>query len=180
MPGFLTRARVVRNGVSQTLGGQSAERVGIRYAIRTTSAALASFSVCRALHIANPIWAIVSSVVVLLPSHRASVRTAGLRVIANMVGAGVGVAIAAIGLSMIPALVVGLFGVVGLCRLLAIDTATRSANVALVIVSLKEPGSVLGSSEIRILQVMLGCAIAFLVSLIAARIEGRDERVRGS
>jgi uncharacterized membrane protein YgaE (UPF0421/DUF939 family) len=165
----LQRVIELRDRWSQRLGAQSSGQIGLSYALRTTCAALASWFVCRALGI-PPIWAMVSSVVVILPSHKASVASAALRVIANLVGAGVGIAIAAIGLPAVAALVLGLLLVAALCRLLAIDGAARSASVGFLIVSLRGE-SVLGSSETRIAQVALGCAIAFVITLIAARIE---------
>jgi uncharacterized membrane protein YccC len=171
MSGTLRRVVELRDRWSKRLGAQSSGQIGLSYALRTTCAALASLFVCRALGIA-PIWAMVSSVVVILPSHKASVASAALRVIANLVGAAVGIAIAALGLPAVAALVLGLLLVAALCRLLAIDGAARSASVGFLIVSLRgEPASVIGTSEIRILQVALGCAIAFVITLIAARIE---------
>jgi uncharacterized membrane protein YgaE (UPF0421/DUF939 family) len=129
------------------------------------------------LHIANPIWAVVSATVVILPGHRASVASAALRVIANLVGAGVGIAISALGLPAIAALGLGLLVVATVCRALAIDSAARSASVGFIIVALGKPGSAIGSSEMRIFLVMIGCVVAFLVTLIAARIENRRARV---
>ncbi len=170
---LLDRIRERRDRFAALLGAQASGKVGLSYAARTTAAALASLLACRALHVPNPIWAVVSSVVVILPSHRASVASAALRVIANLVGAGVGVAIAEVRLPPVAAVLVGLVVVAGLCRLLAIDGAARSASVGLIIVSLREPGGVVPSSEMRILQVVLGCSIAFVITLAAAWIERR-------
>jgi uncharacterized membrane protein YgaE (UPF0421/DUF939 family) len=167
----LDRLVQARDRVSTALGARTAGTIGASYALRTTAAALASFLVCRALAVANPIWAIVSSVVVILPSHRASVASAALRVIANLVGAAVGVAIAATELPAPAAIALGLLAVAALCRLLAIDGAARSASVSLIIVLLRNPGGVLGSSEMRVVQVLLGCAVALAVTLVASGIE---------
>src|SRR5262249_16077486 len=147
-------------------------------ALRTSSAALSSLLLCRALAITNPIWTVVSAVGVILPSHTASVASAALRVIANLVGVGVGVAISPLGPSPMPTLIVGLILVVGLCRLLGIDAAARSASVALIIVALRQPG-LAKSPEIRIAQVLLGCAIAFTVTLIASGIERTVDKIKG-
>src|SRR5262249_48930613 len=118
-----------------------------------------------------PIWAVVSAVVVILPEPHASVKSAALRVIANLVGASTGAALAAFHLPTTASLVVGLLLVAGLCRLLGIDAAARSASVALIIVSLRQSGGVWVSSETRVALVMLGCLTAFAVTLMAAFLE---------
>jgi uncharacterized membrane protein YgaE (UPF0421/DUF939 family) len=163
--------RGLKARISSLLGTESAPRVGFSYALRTTTAAVLSLAVCQLLRIENPIWAVVSSVVVILPEVHASVSSAALRVIANLVGATVGVAIAVLGLPAFPSLVIGLAAVVGACRLLGIDMAARTASVAVVIVLLRAPGAVLGSSEVRVLLVILGCGVALAVTIVAAGIE---------
>jgi uncharacterized membrane protein YccC len=169
------RLRALRDRASAALGARASGVIGPSYALRTTAAAIASLLAARALGVANPIWAIVSSVVVILPGHGASVASAALRVIANLVGAAVGIGIAAIGMPPLPSIAIGLLLVAVLCRLLAIDGAARSASVSLLIVLSRPPGSVVDVSEIRVLQVLLGCAVAFVVTLVAAAIE----RARG-
>jgi uncharacterized membrane protein YgaE (UPF0421/DUF939 family) len=170
-PTRFERVRAWRDRASTLLGARTTGTIGPSYALRTTCAAMASLLVARLLHVENPVWAIVSSVVVILPGHRASVTSAALRVIANMVGAAAGIGIAAIGLPSPAAIALGLLLVSALCRLLAIDGAARSASVSLIIVLLRDPTGVIGSSEVRVLQVMLGCAVAFVVTLAAAAIE---------
>jgi len=138
-----------------------------------TLSATASLWVTRLLDIANPIWAVVSAVVVILPEVSASVASAGLRVAANLIGAGVGVGIAALALPTIPSLLMGLVLVAGLCRWLRLDAAARSAGVALVIVLLRDESGVLGSSETRVLLVAIGCIVALAVTVVVGQIETR-------
>jgi hypothetical protein len=69
------------------------------------------------------------------------------------------------------ALLVGLVAVALACRLAGLDGAVRSAGVALVIVLLRDEHETLGSSETRVLLVMLGCVIALAVTLCGAYIE---------
>jgi uncharacterized membrane protein YgaE (UPF0421/DUF939 family) len=160
------RARFARR-----LGAQAGARIGASYIVRVTVAAIASLEVTRALGIANPIWAVVSAIVVIMPEVTASAATAGLRVIANLIGAGTGIGIAALDLPMIPSLVAGLVAVAGLCRLVGLDAAARTAGVALVIVLLRDSHGVLGSSEVRVLLVVLGCAVALVVTLAIGQLE---------
>jgi uncharacterized membrane protein YgaE (UPF0421/DUF939 family) len=160
-----------RARLQRLLGAQAGMRIGASYVLRTLIAASTSLEVSRALHIANPIWAVVSSVVVIMPEVHASVASAALRVVANLIGAGVGVAIAALSLPTLPSLLAGMAAVAGLCRLLGLDAAARSANVALLIVLLRDAHAVIGSSETRVLLVALGCAVALAVTIVAAQVE---------
>jgi uncharacterized membrane protein YgaE (UPF0421/DUF939 family) len=162
-----------RTRLTRALGAQAGTRIGASYVIRTTLAATASLVVSRMLHIANPIWAVVSSVVVIMPEVHTSVASAAWRVVANLIGAGVGVGIALLALPSIPSLVMGLLVVAALCRLTGLDGAARSASVALVIVLLREhtAQTVLGSSETRVVLVLLGCVVALVVTIVAAQLE---------
>jgi uncharacterized membrane protein YgaE (UPF0421/DUF939 family) len=169
----LSRLRAERDRLSGFLGAQASGRIGPSYALRTVRAALASFAICHLLGVSSPIWSVVSAVVCIMPTHQASVASAGLRVIANLLGSAVGLAVSALGLSPLPSIAIGLPAVAALASLLAIDGAARSASVALVIVSLPGGSSVAGLSERRVAQVMLGCAIAFCITVIGAAIERR-------
>jgi uncharacterized membrane protein YgaE (UPF0421/DUF939 family) len=161
----------LKERISALMATQAAPRIDLSYALRTTGAAVASLLLCHLLHIQTPIWAVVSSVVVILPEMHASIYSAGVRVVANLVGATVGVAIAAIGMPPLPSLVSGLLGVAGACRLLGIDVAARTASVAVVIVLLRLPGAELGTSEMRVVLVMIGCLVGLAVTIVAAGIQ---------
>jgi uncharacterized membrane protein YgaE (UPF0421/DUF939 family) len=161
----------LRARFNRLLGPPPTAPIGLGYALRTTSAALASLAISHLLRIANPIWAVVSAVVVILPEVHASVKSAALRVTANAVGAGVGLTVGALAWPTPISLAVGLGAVAGLCRLMGIDAAARAASVAVVIVLLRDPRGVLGSSETRVLLVLLGCAVALAVTVAGAGIE---------
>jgi uncharacterized membrane protein YgaE (UPF0421/DUF939 family) len=161
----------LKDRIAALIASQAAPRIGLSYALRTTGAAAASLLLCHLLHIETPIWAVVSSIVVILPEVRASIFSAGLRVVANLIGATVGVAIAALGLPPLASLVSGLLGVAGACRLLGIDVAARTASVAVVIVLLRLPGQELGTSEMRVVLVLLGCGVGLAVTIVAAALE---------
>jgi uncharacterized membrane protein YccC len=168
---MIPELRTLKDRLPELLRAPSEPRVGLGYALRTTTAAVLSVLLCRQLGIENPIWAVVSSVVVILPEVHASVSSAALRVIANLVGVTVGVAIDVCALPTIPSLILGLLAVAGACRLLRIDATARTAGVAVVIVLLRMPGAALGSSETRVVLVLLGCIIGLVVTIVAARIE---------
>jgi uncharacterized membrane protein YgaE (UPF0421/DUF939 family) len=132
------------------------------------------------LHLAEPIWAVVSAVVVILPEVRGSMASASLRVIANLVGAGVGLLVSFLGWPSLPSLALGLPTTALSCRIIGVDTAARTASVALVIVLLKDPLGVRSSSEARVGLVMLGCAVALLVTALLSAIEKGIARARGT
>lgn len=161
----------LKDRIAALIAEQAGPRIGLSYVLRTTGAAAACLLLCRALHIDTPIWAVVSSVVVILPEIHSSIYSAGVRVVANLIGATVGVGIAALGLPPLPALVSGLLGVAGACRLLGIDATARTASVAVVIVLLRLPGAELGVSEMRVVLVLLGCVVGLAVTIVAAGIE---------
>jgi uncharacterized membrane protein YgaE (UPF0421/DUF939 family) len=99
------------------------------------------------------------------------VTATSLRVVANFIGAGVGALLAVHAPSYpLPALVVGLFLVAFACRLLGIDAASRSASVALVIVLLRS-SDVLDTSKTRVLGVLLGCAVALVVTGVVSIVQ---------
>jgi hypothetical protein len=75
-----------RTRFAEMLGARTM-RIGPSYVARITVAAGACLAVARLLHIANPIWAVVSAVVVIFPEVKNSVSSAALRVVANFIGA---------------------------------------------------------------------------------------------
>jgi uncharacterized membrane protein YgaE (UPF0421/DUF939 family) len=161
-----------RRRLGELLAAQPSPPIGLSYAIRTASAGALALLSHRLLGSQAGIWAVVSAVVVIQPDHRASVAAAALRVVANIVGAGVGLLVGELlGAHQIVALVVGLLIVAFLCRKLRLDAAARTASVSLAIVLLKDPTGVLGSSETRLIGVVAGCAVALVVTMAAAQIE---------
>jgi uncharacterized membrane protein YgaE (UPF0421/DUF939 family) len=72
--------------------------------------------------------------------------------------------------------VVGMVLVAGLCRLLRLDAAARSASVSAAIVLLRGSDRFLGSVTTRVLGVFIGCGIALAVTAIAAGIDSARRR----
>ncbi|HVY60978.1 MAG TPA: FUSC family protein [Planctomycetota bacterium] len=154
------------------LGTRTSPPVGVSYAVRTSLAAAIGYASRHVVGEHLAMWTVISAVVVIQPEHRASASAAVQRVIANVLGAVVGAAAAVlIPIHPIVALVAGLCVVAALCRALGMDVAARSASVCVVIVLLRDPGGVLGSSETRVAGVLLGCAVALAVTLAAVGVE---------
>jgi uncharacterized membrane protein YgaE (UPF0421/DUF939 family) len=145
--------------------------VGWSYAARTASAGALALLASPLFNPQTGIWAIVSAVVVIQPEVRASFGAAVLRVLANVVGASAGAAVGFfLGGYPVAAIVVGMLLVAGLCRLLRLDAAARSASVSAAIVLLHGSERFLGSVETRVLGVFIGCAIALVVTAVAVGI----------
>jgi uncharacterized membrane protein YgaE (UPF0421/DUF939 family) len=146
--------------------------IGASYALRTASAAAIAYVGCGFFGAQVGIWAVVSAVVVIMPEVRASVGSAALRSSANVVGAAVGTVVGiAIGAYQLLALILAILLVALFCRILRIDAAARAGSVSAAIVLLKDPSGVLGSSEMRVAGVLLGCFVALIVTMAAALIE---------
>jgi uncharacterized membrane protein YgaE (UPF0421/DUF939 family) len=164
-------ARDLRSRLSGLFGLQPGPRVDASFVARTTAAAVFTLLISARLHVVNPIWAVVSAVVVILPEVRASVSSAAIRVIANLVGAGTGFVVSLLHLAPVSSLLLALPVAAILCRVARIDPAARTASVAVAIVLLKDPFDVKVSSEARVGLVVLGCSIALAVTLLAAPVE---------
>jgi uncharacterized membrane protein YgaE (UPF0421/DUF939 family) len=164
-----------RGRLATLLGTDPGPPIGPSYALRVVSSAVISLLLCRSLGL-YPIWAVVSATVVIQPDVRASVSATSLRVLANFVGAGVGALLAVLAWDeTIVVLVIGLLVVALICRLIGIDAAARSASVAFVVVHLKDPASVVDTSRTRVLGVLLGCAVALVVTGVVVVAERRKK-----
>jgi uncharacterized membrane protein YgaE (UPF0421/DUF939 family) len=169
-----------RSRLERLLGAPASPRVGPSFVVRTAGAALATLLLCQWLRLESPIWAVVSAVVVILPEVQASVSSAALRVVANLIGAGTGLLISQLGLPSLPSLPTGLLAAALACRIAGVDAAARTACVAVVIVLLKDPVHVRVSSEARVWLVVIGCAVALSVTVVVSQVEQAVGRRRGA
>jgi len=112
------------------------------------------------------IWAIISSILALQPGWSQSVVTSVIRIIATTVGAGVALSVSFIHLHPELQLIVSLVIVVFVCELLRLDTALRTACVAVIIVLTVNPEHVLTTGKDRFFATILGCLMALLVQLV--------------
>jgi uncharacterized membrane protein YgaE (UPF0421/DUF939 family) len=112
------------------------------------------------------IWALISSILALQPGWSQSVVTSVIRIIATTVGAGVALMVSWIHFQPEFQLIVSLVIVVFVCELLRLDTALRTACVAVIIVLSANVGHVLTSGTQRFLATIIGCLMALLVQLV--------------
>ncbi|WP_051283875.1 FUSC family protein [Desulforegula conservatrix] len=119
-------------------------------------------------------WSIISVLLVLAPDHSDSNRLAMDRMKANVIGSVVGL-LAFLFLEHVPVLVVLCIAVIVnilICYMLGLESATRSALAALVIVLIQEKErSSWASGFERMGCVIVGCLIAIIITYIFSRFE---------
>jgi uncharacterized membrane protein YgaE (UPF0421/DUF939 family) len=110
-------------------------------------------------------WAAVSAVLVLQPGFRRSLASSAIRVIANLLGAGIGVAVALSVPDRTVAVCIALTLIIFACEILKLDAGVRSACASVLIVSIgSEPIAERGIE--RSSAVAIGCGMALLLQLI--------------
>jgi uncharacterized membrane protein YgaE (UPF0421/DUF939 family) len=121
-------------------------------------------------------WAIVSSLLVLIPDVKQSVATALARVSANVVGALTGLAVAKLWNEQPPAIILAIVLTSYACHILRLDLGLRTACVAVVIIMTAHPGEVVMSSFERFVAVITGCGVGVIVQLLVLAIQSRFKR----
>jgi uncharacterized membrane protein YgaE (UPF0421/DUF939 family) len=110
-------------------------------------------------------WAAVSAVLVLQPGFKRSLAASAIRVITNLLGAGIGVAAALAVHDRTLAVCIALVLIILACEILKLDAGVRSACASVLIVSIgSEPVAERGFE--RASAVAIGCGAALLLQLI--------------
>jgi uncharacterized membrane protein YgaE (UPF0421/DUF939 family) len=121
-------------------------------------------------------WAAVSAVLVLQPRFQRSLAASAIRVIANLLGAGIGVAISLAIPQRIVAVMVSLTLIVLACEVLRLDAGVRSACASVLIVTMVPGGSLVARGEERAIAVCIGCGVALLLQTVLYGVLGRLPR----
>jgi uncharacterized membrane protein YgaE (UPF0421/DUF939 family) len=130
-------------------------------------------------------WAAVSAVLVLQPGFRRSLASSAIRVIANLLGVGIGALTAIFIDDRIGALCIALVLIVMVCEFARLDMGVRSACASVIIVSIGSTSLTARGIE-RATAVCIGCGVAIVLQLAlqpliqrfladAAGIAGRGE-----
>lgn len=118
-------------------------------------------------------WAIISAIIAIQPGLQQSLAASLTRIVANFVGALVGLGLGElIGVGPWQVLV-GIVVVVVLCQFLRLDDGLRIACIAVVVVLSIQATSVVHSAIERSLTVIIGCVIGTMVQYAAERISQR-------
>jgi uncharacterized membrane protein YgaE (UPF0421/DUF939 family) len=109
-------------------------------------------------------WAAVSAVLVLQPGFQRSLASSAIRVIANLLGVGVGALTATFIDDRIAAVSIALVVIVMVCEFARLDLGVRSACASVLIVSIGS-NRLLERGIERATAVSIGCGMALLLQL---------------
>ncbi len=120
-------------------------------------------------------WAAVSAVLVLQPGFQRSLAASAIRVVANLLGVGIGAIVGAIVADRTVAVCISLVLIILLCEWARLDMGVRSACASVLIVAIGSDSVVARGVE-RATAVSAGCGVALLLQIAMHPI---IRRVRG-
>lgn len=112
------------------------------------------------------VWAAVSAVIVTQPSLHPSVRASLTRVIANLIGASIGLGMAIALRQELLSLAVGILLTGMACHFIRLDDALRPAYAAVIIVIMSPDQNHWHDSLDRVFAVVLGCVCTLVVGFV--------------
>jgi uncharacterized membrane protein YccC len=125
------------------------------------------------------VWAVITAVLILQPGLSTSFRASGVRIIATLVGASVGTAVALpIGRNN-TAVLLGLVGAILVCYLLRLDAHVRQACLTVPIVQMWPDNSLVHVDSQRIIAILVGCIVPLIVQFGDALIWCQVRRLIG-
>ncbi|MGC2195799.1 MAG: FUSC family protein [Terriglobales bacterium] len=148
--------------------GLPEERTSILHIARSTIAALASQLIARGLHMPEPYWATVTTIVVMQSSLGAAWKVSRKRLAGTLLGAMVGGLLASYFGGNLIAFTVAMAGTGLVCLVLRLDrTAYRFAGITLTIIMLvARPQSAWIIAAHRFVEVSLGIAVALALTAV--------------
>ena len=137
------------------------------YALRMTASAGVALVLADALHLAQPVWAVISAIVVSRASSGDAVESGRNRILGTLAGALLGVVIALSRAFGVPELAQIVVGVAISAFAAALYRPFMAAPIALVIVLASDPSgaSSVQTAILRLTEVGLGAVIAILFAL---------------
>jgi uncharacterized membrane protein YgaE (UPF0421/DUF939 family) len=135
------------------------------YAAQAVAATLLIFAAYRWAGKTGGVWAAVSAVLVLQPGFRRSLAASAIRVIANLLGAGVGIAAGLEFADRAVSVCVALVVIILACEIAKLDAGVRSACASVLIVSMGS-GTLYERGMERATAVAIGCGTALALQLM--------------
>jgi uncharacterized membrane protein YgaE (UPF0421/DUF939 family) len=135
------------------------------YAGQAVAATLLVLAAYRWANKPGGMWAAVSAVLVLQPGFRRSLSASGIRVIANLLGVGIGELVAMVIADRTAAVCVSLILIILLCEVARLDAGVRSACASVLIVSIGSDPLLARGVE-RATAVCAGCGVALMLQLV--------------
>jgi uncharacterized membrane protein YgaE (UPF0421/DUF939 family) len=135
------------------------------YAAQAVAATLLIFAAYGWAGRTGGVWAAVSAVLVLQPGFRRSLAASAIRVIANLLGAGVGIAAGLEFADRSVSVCVALVIIILTCEVAKLDAGVRSACASVMIVSMGS-GTLYERGMERATAVAIGCGAALALQLV--------------
>jgi len=144
-------------------------RIGLRHAVRTAVAAVATHLIVTALNLPQGYWAVVTAVIVMQANLGGSMRAAWARLMGTAAGAVFGALSASVGGQTWPALGVAVFATLSVCTAVPrLRESSRVGGITAVIVILAGhpdvPAFILGFD--RFLEIAVGIVTALMISAL--------------
>src|SRR5262249_14260869 len=146
----------------------SAQRQALMiYIIKCVAGTLAVFAISTLIHYKNLAWALISVVLVLSPERDDTIKIAFNRIKANAIGAGIGMLCLLTGYSNMWTICLAVAITLIASHFLNLDTSTRTALAATIIIMLHQPGTHLWNTAVdRLVAVMAGGGLGLLVTFV--------------
>lgn len=138
----------------------------IIYIIKCLLAVSISFAIAPLIHLESLTWCLVSALIVLSPEGRDTYKLSMVRIRGNLIGAVIGIALVQFQSSEFLLICVGVGLAIVICFALRMEAGVRSACVAIVIIMHGSPNRDWHTALDRIISVLVGCAIALLITFI--------------
>jgi uncharacterized membrane protein YgaE (UPF0421/DUF939 family) len=135
------------------------------YAAQAVAATLLVFAAYQWTGKGGGVWAAVSAVLVLQPGFRRSLAASAIRVIANLLGAGIGIAAGLEFADRSVSVCVALVVIILTCEIAKLDAGVRSACASVLIVSMGS-GTLYERGMERATAVAIGCGAALALQLV--------------
>jgi uncharacterized membrane protein YgaE (UPF0421/DUF939 family) len=149
---------------------------GVAYAVQVVICACILWAAYDWMGAAGANWAVVSSVVVLQPGVTQSLQASVFRIVANLVGALVGLSfgmtVGSGAWQVIAAMVVAVF----CCLALRLEQSLRTACVSVIIVMTASLGTIATTGMQRVIAVFVGSTLAVAVQLLFEAVMRRLRR----
>ncbi|HWB53569.1 MAG TPA: FUSC family protein [Tepidisphaeraceae bacterium] len=164
-PSFLRTVQAEPRPLSQSL------RIAASFGIQAALCAAILYVGYPLLGLRGVEWATVSACLVLQPDSQRSFAVAVGRVLANFIGAFVGLALGqALGISQF-VVILALVATSFICSILRLDPSLRIACVAAIIVLATSSGNVARAGFERFAYVTVGCVVGLIVQLLAMAVQ---------
>ncbi|MGE4298290.1 MAG: aromatic acid exporter family protein [Desulfovibrionaceae bacterium] len=157
------------------------EKVGVRHAIRTAVAAMATLAIANAFHLAQGYWAVITTVIVLHANMGRSLMAGWSRIVGTVMGAFFGALIGTLLGTGYVGLGVALFATLTICSAVPfLRESCRMAAITVGIVMLMGATQSLWLVGIeRSYEIVLGVAVAMLTSVLVLPARARAGLRRG-